>query len=194
MAEPFFESVGPVLTDVEPQQPKKSAPVAEPFVESVSPVLPTVEPRREKSIPVAEPFFESVGPVIEQAPEVVSAVAPQEPGLDGSEPLTEFAEASTTTPRSVENEILEVPEGNMLAAEVANEFFEHPREEAVVGYEQLTRFSPAGPSMRGPVTEAADELTAERIENDQPHETIFAEDEALVERENFPERESFTER
>ena len=61
--------------------------MAEPFFESVGPVLPTVEPRREKSTPVAEPFFESVGPVIEQAPEVVSAVAPQETGLDGSEPV-----------------------------------------------------------------------------------------------------------
>ena len=71
VAEPFFESVGPVLTAVEPQQPKESAPVAEPFFESVGPVLPAVEPRREKSAPVAEPFFESVGPVIEQAPEVV---------------------------------------------------------------------------------------------------------------------------
>ena len=91
VAEPFFESVGPVLTAVEPQR-EESAPVAEPFFESVGPVLPAVEPRREKSAPVAEPFFESVGPVIEQAPEVVPAVAPQETGLDGSEPVTEFAE------------------------------------------------------------------------------------------------------
>ena len=102
MAEPFFESVGPVLTAVEPPQPKKSAPVAEPLFEGVGPVLPAVEPPREKSTPVAESFFESVGPVIEQAPEVVSAVAPQDPGLDGSEPVTEFAEASTTTPISGE--------------------------------------------------------------------------------------------
>jgi len=50
--EPFFESVGPVLTGVEPQRETK--------------------PQREKSAPVIEPFFESVGPVLEQVPEVVS--------------------------------------------------------------------------------------------------------------------------
>ena len=200
VAEPFFESVGPVLTDVEPQQPKESAPVAEPFFESVGPVLPAVEPRREKSTPVAEPFFESVGPVIEQAPEVVSAVAPQETGLDGSEPVTEFAEASTTTPRSVENEILEVPEEPVFAAQEANEFSEDPREEAVVAYEQPNEVFGSGAEYAWPATEAAAELTAVPIENDQPHETIFAEREAFVEQEDFAqpdafsERESFTER
>ena len=193
VTEPFFETVGPVLTAVEPQQPKKSAPVAEPFLETVGPVLPPVEPRREKSTPVAQPFFESVGPVIEQAPEVVSAVAPQEPGLDGFEPVTEFTEASTSTPRSVENEILELPEEPVFAAQEADEFSEHPREEAVVAYEQPSDVFGSGAEYAWPGTEAAAELTAEPIENDQPHETIFAEHEALVERENFPERESFTE-
>ena len=193
VAEPFVESVGPVLTADEPPQPKKSAPMVEPFFESVGPVLPAVEPRREKSTPVVEPFFESVGPVIEQAPEVVSAVAPQEPGLDGFEPVTEFAEASTTTPRSVENEILEVPEEPVFAAQEADEFSEHPREEAVVAYEQPNEVFASGAEYAWPGTEAAAELTAEPIENDQPHETIFAEHEALVEPENFPERESFTE-
>ena len=149
MAEPFFESVGPVLTVVGPQQPKEAAPVPEPFFESVGPVLPPVEPRREKSTPVAEPFFESVGPVLEQAPEVVPAVAPQEPGLDGSEPVTEFAEASTTAPRSVENEILEVPEEPVFAAQEANEFSEDPREEALVAYEQPNEVFGSEPSMRG---------------------------------------------
>jgi hypothetical protein len=193
VAEPFFESVGPVVTAVEPQQPEKSAPVPEPFFESVGPVPPAVEPRRDKSTPVAEPFFESVGPVLEQAPEVVSTFAPQEPGLDGFEPRTEFTEASTSTPRSVENEILELPEEPVFAAQETDEFSEHPREEAVVAYEQPSDVFASGAEYAWPGTEAAVELTAEPIENDQPHETIFAEHEALVERENFPERESFTE-
>ena len=48
---------------VEPQ-PEESAPVAEPFFESVGPVVRDVEPPREESAPSAEPFFESVGPVV----------------------------------------------------------------------------------------------------------------------------------
>src|SRR6266487_6984542 len=53
-----------------------------------------VEPQRKESAPVAGPFFESVGPVLEQAPEAVPAVARQETtGLDGSEAVTELAEA-----------------------------------------------------------------------------------------------------
>ena len=135
VAEPLFESVGPVLEAVEPQR-EESVPVAEPLFESVGPVLEAVKPQRKESAPVAESFFESVGPVLEQAPEAVPAVAPQETGLDGSEPVTEFAAASTTTPRPVENEILEVPEEPVFAAQEANEFSEHPREEAVVAYEQ----------------------------------------------------------
>ena len=98
---------------------------------------------------------------------------------------TEFAEASTTTPRSVENEILEVPEEPVFAAQEANEFSEHPREEAVVAYEQPNEVFASGAEYAWPGTEAAAELTAEPIENDQPHETIFAEREAFVERENF---------
>ena len=113
--EPLFESVGPVVTAVEPQQPKKSARVT-------------------------EPFSEGVGPVIEQAPEVVSAGAPQEAGLDGSEPVTEFAEVSPTTPPSVENEILEVPEEPVSARQETNEFVEDPRAEAVGAYEQPNEF------------------------------------------------------
>jgi Flp pilus assembly protein TadD len=163
VAEPLFESVGPVLAPVEPQR-EESAPVAEPFFESVGPVPAAVKPQRKESAPVAGPFFESVGPVLEQAPEAVPAVARQETGLDGSEAVTELAEASTITPRSVENEILEIPEEPVFAAQEANEFSEH-----------------------------ASEVTTEPIGNDQPHETIFAEREAFVERENFAERESFTE-
>ena len=125
--------------------------MAEPFFESVGPVLPAVEPRREKSTPVAEPFFEAVGPVIEQAPEVVPAVAPQEPGLDGYEPVTEFAEASTTTPRSVENEILEVPEEPVLLPKRPTNFPSIQGKKLWSLTSNLARSSPAGPSMRGPV-------------------------------------------
>jgi tetratricopeptide (TPR) repeat protein len=192
VAEPFFESVGPVVAAVEPQS-KESASVAEPFSESVGPMVAAVKPQREKSAPVAEPFFESVGPVLEQAPEVVPAVAKQEIGLDGSEAVIDFAEASTTTPRLVENEILEVSEEPMLAAEEATEFSEHPREDAVA-YEQPNEVFVSGAEYAWPGTEAASELKASPIGNDQPHETIFAEREAIVERENFPEREPFTER
>ncbi|HZD07642.1 MAG TPA: hypothetical protein VE176_05305, partial [Candidatus Limnocylindrales bacterium] len=56
VAEPFFESVGPVLAAVEPQR-EESVPVAEPF-ESVGPVQAAVKPQRKESAPVAEPFFE----------------------------------------------------------------------------------------------------------------------------------------
>ena len=191
---------------VEPQR-EESAPVAEPFFESVGPVLTTFEPQRdesapqrEESAPVAEPFFESVGPVLEQAPEIVPVIAPQETGLDGSEPVTEFAEASTTTPRSVEDEILEIPEEPVFAAQETSEFSEHPREEDAVAYEQPNEVFASGPEYAWSDTEAASELTAEPIGNDQPHETVFAEREALIERENLAqhealaERESFTER
>ncbi len=192
VAEPLFESVGPVLEAVEPQR-EESVPVAEPFFESVGPVLEAVKPQRKESAPVAESFFESVGPVREQAPETVPAVAPQETGLDGSEAVTELAAASTTTPRSVENEILEVPEEPAFAAQEADEFSGHPREEAVVAYEQPNEVFASEAESAWPRTEAASELTTEPIGNDQPHETIFADREAFVERENFAERESFTE-
>jgi hypothetical protein len=124
--------------------------------------------------------------VLEQGPEAVPAVAPQETGL-------ELAEASTTTPRSVENVILEIPEKQVFAAQEANEFFEHPREEDVAAYGQTNEVFASGAEYSWPGTEAAAELTAVPIENDQPHETIFAEREAFVEHETFAERESFTE-
>ncbi|MGC2627171.1 MAG: hypothetical protein WA269_10065 [Candidatus Udaeobacter sp.] len=199
VAEPFFESVGPVVPDVELPR-EESAPSAEPFFESVGPVVTAVETQEpKKSAPVAEPFFESVGPVIEQASEAVSAVAPQETALDGSEPGTEFSEASTITPQSVENEILEVPEEPVFGTQEANEFSEYPREEAVAGYEQPNEVFGSGAEYAWPAAETAAELTAVPIENDQPRETIFAEREAFVEQEDFPqpapfsERESFTE-
>src|SRR5205823_4884296 len=91
-----------------------------------------IESQPDESAPVGEPFFESVGPVVEQAPDVVPPVASQEPGLDGSEAVTEFAEASPTAPRSMENQILEVPEEPVFAAQEANESPEDPKEEALV--------------------------------------------------------------
>ncbi len=185
VAEPFFESVGPVVPGLD-RQHEESAPVAEPFFEPVRPVLPVLERQREESGAVGEPFFESVGPVLEQAPEVAPAVARHEIELDGSEPVTEFAEASTATSLSVENDILEVPEESVFAGQEANEFFEHSMEEAAAAYEQPNEVFASGPEYSWPVTEATAELTAAPIENDQAHETIFAEREAFVEQENFP--------
>jgi len=192
VAEPFFESVGPVVAGLD-QQHEESAPVAEPFFEPVRPVLPVVERQREASGAVGGPFFESVGPVLEQAPEVAPAVSRQETGLDGSEPVSEFAEASVAGPRSVEDEILEVPEEPVFAAQEANEFSEHPMEEAAAAYEQPNEVFASAAEYAWPATEGTAELTAAPIENDQPHETIFAEREAFVEQENFPKSESFTE-
>src|SRR3954463_1241797 len=192
VAEPFFESVGPVVPGLD-RQHEESAPVAEPFFEPVRPVLPVLERQREQSGAVGEPFFESVGPVLEQAPEVAPAVARHEIELDGSEPVTELAEASTATSRSVENDILEVPEESVFAGQEANEFSEHSMEEAAAAYEQPNEVFPSGPEYSWPVTEATAELAAAPVENGQAHETIFAEREAFVEQENFPESESFTE-
>src|SRR5262245_9833439 len=183
---------------IEPQH-EESAPADEPFFESVGPVLGAVEPRRDESVPVADPFFESVGPVVEQAPEVVPAVASQKTGLDGSEPVTEFAEASTITSRSVESEILQASEEPAFAAEPADEFYEHPREEPLLAYEHPNEVVASGDEYAWPSPEAAAELTAVPIGNDQPHETIFAEPEAVVGQEDFAQRgvlsehESFTE-
>jgi hypothetical protein len=184
---------------IEPQR-AESAPVDEPFFESVGPALTAVEsqrekePQRAKSAPVAEPFFESVGPVLEQAPEVAPAIASQETGPDGAEPVTEFAEASTTTPRSVESDVLEVPKEPVFAAQEANEFSEQPREEALVDYEQPNEVFASGSEYASAATEAAPELTTEPIGKDQPHETIFAEREAFVEQEDFAKRDAFSER
>jgi hypothetical protein len=93
----------------------------------------------------------------------------------------------------VENEILEVPEEPVFAAQEANEFFEHPKEEAFVASEQPNEIFAGEPEYAWPDTEAAAQLTAVPVENDQPQGTVFAEREAFVERENLPERESFTE-
>jgi tetratricopeptide (TPR) repeat protein len=161
--EPFFESVGPVLTAVEPQREK--------------------EPQRAKSAPMVEPFFESVGPVLEQAPEAVPAVTSQETGPDGAEAVAEVAEVSTTAPRSVENEIFDVPEEPVFAIQEANEFSEQPNEVFASGSEYAW-----------PATAGAPELTTEPIGNDQPEDAVFAERETFVKRDNFAERDSFIQR
>src|SRR5215813_8792009 len=152
-----------------------------------------IESQPDQSVSVGEPFFESVGPVLEQAAEVAPAVAAQETGLDGSEGVTELAAASPITPRSAENEILEVAEEPVFAPQETNEFSEYPREEAFVPDEQPNEVVASGSEYAWSPTEASPDLTAELIGNDQPHETIFAEREAFVERDNFAERESFAE-
>src|SRR5262249_25952540 len=107
------------------------------------------------------------------------------------EALTELAEASTTAPEVVDNEILDVPAEPVFAAQQANEFSEHSREEALVGYEQPNEAFASAAEYAWAVTEPTAELKAEPIGNDQPNETIFAKREVLVEPENFPARESF---
>jgi hypothetical protein len=183
------------LTDpIEPQR-EESAPEAEPFLESVGPVVTTVEPEQpRKAAPVGQPFFESVGPVIDQAPEIVPAVSLQEIQVDGSEPMTGFAEASATTPQSVEDEVLEVPELPVLASQGANDFAEDSREQSVGAYEQPNEFFGSGAEYDRPGAEVAAELAAVPNETDQAHETIFAEREAFVEQQNFDHPETFSER
>jgi tetratricopeptide (TPR) repeat protein len=150
-----------------------------------------IESRSDESAKGGEPFFESVGPVLEQAPEVVPAVARQETGLDASDDITEFAEASMSTARSEENEILEVPEEPIFAAQQTDEFSEYPREEALVVDEQPSEVVASGSEYEWLGKDVAPELTPEPIGNDQPHEKVFAERETLAERENFAERDSF---
>ena len=159
-----------------------------------SPAAAAAEPQRQESAPVAEPFFESVGPVVEQASEKVAAVALQDTGLDGSEAVTEFAEASRTTSPSLEDDVLDIPEEPVFAAQQASEVSEHPREEAVVAFEQPNEVFASAAGYALPGKEAALDSTVEPIGNDQPHETIFAEHEPFVERETFAERETLVER
>src|SRR5262245_56785784 len=149
-----------------------------------------VESQRDESATPGEPFFEGVGPVLEQAPEALPAVAGQESGADGSEAVAEFAEASTATPRSEENEILEVPEEPAFAAQETNEFSEYPREEAWVADEQPNELVASGSEYALPGVEVPRELTSTPIGNDRPHERVLAERETFVERENFAERDS----
>ena len=151
-----------------------------------------IESQPDAPARVGEPFFESVGPVVEQAEEGVSAVAPQETGFDGSEAVAEFADASTITPRPVEHEIVEeVSQEPVFAAQEANEFSEHPSEDAFVPYEQPNEVSASTPEYAWATAETAPELKDEPIGNDQPHEAILDEREAFIEPENFPERDTF---
>jgi Flp pilus assembly protein TadD len=149
-----------------------------------------IEPQRDESAPVGDPFFESVGPVLEQAPEAMPAVVSHETGRDGSDAVTEFAKASTTTPRSVENESLEVSKEPVFAAQETNEFSEHPTEGASVAYEQPREVFASGSDYAWAGTEAVPELTDEPVGNDQPHATVFAERETFVADENFAKSDS----
>jgi hypothetical protein len=92
----------------------------------------------------------------------------------------------------VEHEILEIPEKPVFAAQATSEFSEHPREEDVVAFEQPNEVFVNGPEYAWAGTETASELTTEPVGNDQPHEPVFAGRDALVEDENFAEREPFT--
>jgi tetratricopeptide (TPR) repeat protein len=150
-----------------------------------------IEPQRDELAPVGEPFFESVGPVLEQEPEVVAAVGSKEIGRDGSEVLTESAEASTISPQLEEDRMLELPDEPVFVAQKTNESSDHPREEAFVPDEQPNEVFASESKYAWSATEAAPELTAEPIGSDHPHETVFAERETFVERENFAEREPF---
>ncbi|MGE5214041.1 MAG: tetratricopeptide repeat protein [Nitrospirota bacterium] len=150
-----------------------------------------IESQRDESPAVREPFYESVGPVLEQESDVVSAVTSQEPGLDGSEAGTEFAEPSTIAPRSVENEILELPEEPVFAAQETHQFSKPQREEVLVPDEQPTEVFASGPEYAWAGIETAPELKTESLGNDQPHEAVIAERETFVEREDVAERDSF---
>ena len=150
-----------------------------------------IESQPGEPAPVSDPFFESVGPVLEQPPDVVPAVVPHEPEGDGSEAVTEFVEAAISTPRAVENEILELPDEPVFAAQESNDFSEHPREEASVGYEQPNEVFASASEYAWSGTEALPELTSEPIGNNQPHETVFAEHETFVENESFAPPDSF---
>ena len=153
-----------------------------------------IESQHDESATVNEPFFEAVGPVLEQAPEAVAGVASsQKVGLDGSEEVTGPAEASTPVLHAQGNESFEVSEEPVFATQETHEIFEHPREEVSVPYEQPNEVFASGSEYTWPGTEAAPELTAERIGNDQPHEIAFAERETFIEPPPFAERESFTE-
>jgi tetratricopeptide (TPR) repeat protein len=153
-----------------------------------------IESQPAAPAPVSEQLFEAVGPVREQESEAVPAVARQETEIKGAETVTEFAEASTTTPGSVENEILDLPDEPVFAAQEVKEFSEHQAEEAPVAHEQVSEVDESDREQIWADTEAPPELLPEPIGNDQPPEAIFAEHETLTKRDNFPEPETFTER
>ena len=173
---------------VEPQR-EESASVAEPFVESVGPVLAAVEPQREGPALVTEPFFESVGPVREQTMEVVPATASRQSEPNVAPALSEFVEASATAPQPIDNEILELPQEPMFAADEPNEFFEPATEEALVAAEQANEVF-AEAQYAWPAETVSAQLEPEPIENHQPDEVIFPQGEAFAEPEVFAQGEA----
>jgi hypothetical protein len=115
-------------------------------------------------------------------------VAPQEAGFDGAEAVTQIAEASTITPRPVEREIVEEFRKSPRSLPRKPTNFPSSQEKTpFVPYEQPNEVLASASEYSWATTEAAPELTAEPIGNDQPDETILAEREAFVEPENFPE-------
>jgi hypothetical protein len=115
----------------------------------------------------------------------------QEVGLDGSEPVSEFAESPVRAPESIGNGISEIPEEPVFAAQDVNEFSEHPRQEALLADEQPNEVFANESEYAWSPTETAPELKTEPVGNDQPHEAVFAERETFVEPDNFAERDSF---
>lgn len=157
---------------------------------SRTPVVP--EPQREESAPLAEPFFESVGPVFEQT-EPVSAAVSRQAERDAAPQVTEFVETSTVTPQPIVNEILELPQEPVLAAQEANEFSERATEEAVVAVEQPNEVF-GGAEYAWPAEAASPQLEPEQTGNHQPPEVIFAEREAFGAGETFAEPEVLAQR
>ena len=188
VTEPFFESVGPVRAAVEPQR-EGPALVTEPFFESVGPVRAAVEPQREGPALVTEPFFESVGPVLEQTTEVMPATASRQTEPDVAPALSEFVDAPATAQQPIDNEILELPQEPVFAAHEPSEFFEPATEEAVVAVEQPNEVF-AEAQYAWPAETASAQLEPEPIENHQPDEVIFAQDEAFAEPEVFAQGEA----
>jgi len=163
-------------------RPDEAAPVSEPSFGSVAPVLTPAyaEPQRDEAAPVVESFLESVGPVVDQAPEVVTAAVSRQAEPETFPPISKFAEASTTTPKPIENEILDIPEEPVFAAQEANEFSDRATEEAVPSGEQPGEVFDGGAEYGWPAAEVSPALSAEPIGNDQPDEMIFEEREGPV--------------
>ena len=154
-----------------------------------SPTSVSSGPPRDEKAPVSEPFFESVGPVHEQATEVVPATASGQSEPDVAPAVSEFVEASATTPQPIDNDIIDLPQEPVFAAHEPNEFFEPATEEAVVALEQPNEaFAEA--QYAWPAETASAQLEPEPIENHQPHEVIFAGGEAFAEPEVFAQDEA----
>jgi Flp pilus assembly protein TadD len=146
-------------------------------------------PPRDQKAPGSEPFFESVGPVREQTTEVIPATTSGQSEPDVAPVLSEFVEASATTPQPIDNDIVDLPQEPVFAAHEPNEFFEPATEEAVVAFEQPSEVF-AEAQYAWPAETASVQLEPEPIENHQPHQIIFAEGEAFAEPEVFVEGEA----